>query len=290
MPDDRLNFSYHPDLQGATLLFGLSGWMDSGEVSTGTVEYLAEKMGARKLADFEPGDFYIYNFPGSMEISAVFRPFARIENGLVQALEEPTNTFYCSEKDNLILFQGKEPNLRWSEYADCILSVVADFNVSTLSFVGSVGSLIPHTREPRYMSTISHERLRPILDRNGLNPTNYMGPSSFQSYMAARSRRAGVDMISLVAQIPAYVQGRNVKSIESVVHKLSDILGFSADFSDLKILSAEFVRRLDQTVKERPELAEQIRRIEEAYDAEEGGSEPDDLQAWFEDQGIHFDQ
>src|SRR5262245_35096252 len=102
-----------PTLTNATLVLALTGWMDGGDASTGTVRRLVDLLGARPIADIDPEPFYVFNFPGTMEIAAQFRPAVRIEGGLVQALELPTNTFFCHEPAGLVLFLGKEPNLGW---------------------------------------------------------------------------------------------------------------------------------------------------------------------------------
>ena len=57
----QLTVHAHPKLTKSRMVIGLSGWMDGGEVSTGTLEYLADLFDARELASIAPDDFYIYN-------------------------------------------------------------------------------------------------------------------------------------------------------------------------------------------------------------------------------------
>jgi len=57
-----------PKLTHPRMVLGFSGWMDGGEVSTGTVNYLIDKLEASKFAEIDPEDFFLLNFPGSMEI------------------------------------------------------------------------------------------------------------------------------------------------------------------------------------------------------------------------------
>jgi hypothetical protein len=59
MLEDLARIHYRPEMRGARMVLGFSGWMDGGEVSTGTVDYLAGKLNARKLAGIVPGPFYI---------------------------------------------------------------------------------------------------------------------------------------------------------------------------------------------------------------------------------------
>ncbi len=113
---DLLRFLDRPALREATLVLAFDGWMDGGDVSTGTVQRLVDLLEAQQFAEIEPESFYIYNFPGSMELAALFRPRIEIEEGLVKSIALPAATFFCHQAANLVLFLGKEPNLRWTRF------------------------------------------------------------------------------------------------------------------------------------------------------------------------------
>ena len=114
--DDSLRVGDCPALDNATLVLAFTGWMDGGNVSTGTVERLVDLLGARPIAQIDPEPFYIYNFPGPMEVAALFRPYVEIEDGVLKSIAMPSSTFYCHEPARLVLFVGKEPNLNWRAY------------------------------------------------------------------------------------------------------------------------------------------------------------------------------
>src|ERR1700759_1996640 len=104
MPSPHLHFAARPRVTDGTLLLALTGWMDGGNVSTGTVRQLMEDRPAAEFARIEAGPFYIFNFPGSMEIASLFRPAAKYDDGLLVDLEMPTNVFHCDEANNLVFF------------------------------------------------------------------------------------------------------------------------------------------------------------------------------------------
>src|SRR3972149_7159873 len=143
MTTGKLNIFKKPKLKNPRLLMGLSGWMDGGEVSTGTIKYFIEKLGAERFADIQPEGFYIYSFPGSMEITVLFRPYTRKKDGLIEEYEVTANSFFYNEENNLILFLGKEPNMNWEEFAVYIFLLCVEFGVETLYFIGSVAGLVP---------------------------------------------------------------------------------------------------------------------------------------------------
>jgi proteasome assembly chaperone (PAC2) family protein len=255
-----------PGLDDATLVLAFTGWMDGGDVSTGTVRRLVDLLGARVIAEIDPEPYYIYNFPGSMELAALFRPAVKIEDGLVVSLDMPANTFYCHDPANLILFVGKEPNLHWQAFGDGVLEFAHRLGVRRVLFVGSFGGAVPHTREPRLYVTCSDAALLPEMERYGLRRTGYEGPGSFTSYLLTRATSAGLAMTSLVAEIPGYLQGRNPMSIEAVTRRLSKILRLPLDLETLRAESTEWELQVSRVVEQDKKLNKTVRQLEEAYD------------------------
>jgi len=289
MADGPLTILTQPSLKDARMVLGFSGWMDGGEVSTGTIDYLVAKLQAREIARIDPAEFYIYGIPGPMDALAMLRPHTQIEDGLITEFQAPTNTFFCSEEHNLVLFSGREPNLRWPEFADCMFELAARCSVSTIYFIGSVAGLVPHTREPRVFGSVSEPSLKAVLSQYGLRLSNYEGPASISTYMTDRSGREGYRMASLVAEIPAYVQAKNHRCIEAVVKRLAAMLDLQVTLDDLRAKGDRLEARLNEIIKSRPELAERIGQLEADYDHEVFDSQMGDLKDWLEQQGIRLD-
>ena len=289
MASDKLDIYKRPKFSNPRLLLGFSGWMDGGEVSTGSVKCFIDKLDARRFAEIEPTGFYIYSFPGSMEITALFRPHTQIKNGIIESYEIPENTFFYSEESNLILFLGKEPNLNWEDFSECMFSVCAEFGVEMIYFIGSVAGLVPHTREPRLLCSVSQTNLKETFQHYGVKFANYEGPASIVTYLMANCSKRDMKMVSLVAAIPAYVQGSNPKCIEAVTRRLAGMLELEMEFSDLTTISEEFEKKLHDVVQEQPELESNIHKLEEDYDNEIFNNELGDLKTWLEQQGIRVD-
>jgi hypothetical protein len=289
MAADGLRVHRPVRLEAGRMVMAFSGWMDGGDVSTGTVEWLVRKLDVAPVASIDPEGFYLYSFPGSMEISALFRPETKIEDGLVTEYEPPANLLWASAVHGLALFRGKEPNLNWRGFADCLFEFAAQAGIATCYFVGSVGGVVPHTREPRLMCSVSDPRLKPVLSQYGVGFTNYEGPASFSTHLLREARRHGIQMAGLVVEIPAYIQSTNPKCIEAVVRKLGAVLGLQLPLSELRELSATWEERLNELLEQKPELAKHIRKLEEAYDNEVFDTQMGDLKDWLEQQGIRVD-
>ncbi len=289
MSVQQLRIHVRPDLADSTLVLGLGGWMNGGEVSLGTLKLLGRSLGATRLAEIDPEPFYIYNMPGSMEVSALFRPHTVIQDGLVTEFTPPRNVFQYDAANRLILFRGKEPHLNWSDFAECLFAAARTFGASRVLFVGSYAGVVPHTRDPRMYASVSDPSLKDELEPHGVRFSDYEGPASFITYLTTQASKQAVPMAALVAEIPAYVQGTNPRCIEAVTRLLSAVLSLSIDLDELRSASNQFEARVNQAVAERPELQEMIRKMESDYDSELFETQMTDLKAWLEQRGIRLD-
>lgn len=289
MKPHPLQYDKLPKMPGARMVLALDGWMDGGEVSTGTLGWLIGQLGADEVAAMQPDPFYLVNFPGSMEVTAMFRPHVNIEDGQIETYQEPTNTFYLSKEHNLVMFQGEEPNNAWQLYTDCVFHVAKEIGVESIYFIGSFGGTVPHTREPRLFATVSEESIKPGLETLGIKFSNYEGPASVATHMLTRAKDAEMTMANLSAEIPAYIEGINAKSIEAVARKLAAILDLTLDFDKLRKNSDRWERKLTKAVSKKEELLEHIQKLEEDYDHEVFDTQMGDLKDFLKKQGVRVD-
>ncbi|MFT3788641.1 MAG: PAC2 family protein [Tepidisphaeraceae bacterium] len=268
MPDSPLTLVNVPHIPDATMVVALTGWMDGGLVSTGTVRHLMDRRKLTEVARIEPGGFYIDNFPGSMDIAAVFRPEVKYEGGLIKHFEFEKNTFHADEAAKLLFFVGREPNIDWPGYADLIFEVAQRVGVKRIVFMGSFGGTVPHTREPRLYGSVSSKELLPLLPKFGLRATDYEGPGSFAAYLLYLAPQRGMEMLSIAVEIPGYLQGPNPLSIEAVTRRLGGILDVEVDLAPLRKTSTEWELEVTEAIEKDEELAERVKKLEEEYDDE----------------------
>ena len=276
-PPPPLQYDDLPKMPGARMVVALDGWMDGGEVSTGTIGWLADQLGAIEVAQMDPDPFYLLNFPGSMEVTAMFRPHVDISDGVINEYQEPINVFYAAPEHNLVLFQGEEPNIAWQLYTDCVFHLAQEIGVETVYFIGSFGGMVPHTREPRLFATVSDSQMKPGLESLGIKFSNYEGPASVATHLLTRAEENGLKMANLSVEIPAYIEGLNAKSIEAVARKLAALLDLSLNFDKLRKTSDRWEAKLNKAVAEKEELAEHIEKLEEDYDHEVFDTQMGDL-------------
>jgi len=253
-------------LDNGTLLLALTGWMDGGLVSSGTVRQIMEGRQLVEMAQIEPSGYYIDNFPGSMEIATLFRPTVTYIDGLIANFEMPTNQFWADPANNMAFFVGKEPNLNWPGFGDCIFEICARMNIKRIIFMGSFGGSVPHTREPRMFGSVSDRKMLPMLAKHDLKPSNYEGPASFATYLLSRSPRHSIDMLSIAVEIPGYLHGANPLSIETVTRRISRLLNLPVDVNKLRQTSNTWEQEVSEAVEKDEELAETVRKLEVEYD------------------------
>jgi proteasome assembly chaperone (PAC2) family protein len=201
-----------------------------------------------------------------MEIAALFRPHIRIEDGIVTRIDMPTNTFYAHHTAKLVLFVGKEPNLNWRLFADGIFHLAREIGIKRVLFVGSFGGAVPHTRQPRMYVTVSDSALLPEMEKYGVRRTGYQGPGSFTSYLLHEAPKQKLEMASLVAEIPGYLQGTNPLSIEAVTRRLAKILQLPLDLDELRTAGTQWELQVTSAVEQNEEFAAKVRELEEQYD------------------------
>jgi len=164
-----------------------------------------------------------------------------------------------------------------------------EFGVKQIYFIGSVAGLVPHTREPRLLCSVSDTEIKERLQHFGVKFSDYEGPASFITYMITKCNARDISMASIVATVPAYVQGQNPKCIEAVTRRLTGILEVHIELDELRHIGDDFERRLSDALQEQPELASTINKLEEDYDNEIFDSEMGDLKTWLQQQGIRLD-
>ena len=274
--DDLLRIHEPVPLPDGTLVLAFTGWMDGGDASTGTVRRFVEHLSAPAVAEIEPDPFYIFNFPGPMELAALFRPHIAIEGGLIEKVQLPASTFYAHAAARLALFIGREPNLRWPTYRDCIFRFARETGVTRILFVGSFGGAVPHTREPRMFITCSDRDMLPEMEKYVVGRTDYKGPGSFSSYLLTEAPAAGLKMASLIAEIPGYLQGTNPACLLAIARRLATILGVAVDLNELRQAATNWEMEVSSAVEQKEDLEQTVRQLEEDYDRrlieqEEGG-------------------
>jgi proteasome assembly chaperone (PAC2) family protein len=257
-----------PQLIAPYILVGMKGWLNAGEISTGSIDYLQRKLDARKFAYIETQGFYIYQIP-SLSPELTMRPHAQIKDGVVMKLDIPQNDFFfwkSGSDHDLILFLGVEPNLGWPEYCQSILDVARQFHAPRIYSLGAVFDQVPHTRETRIRASVSHPRLKDEL-KTFAGFTNYEGPCSFTTMLLDMGNNQEIEVAGISARTPLYIKDLNYKVCYDLLKNILTMSGLRIDLSDLRQSSQNMLERMDSAFSENSTALAELKKMEEVFDA-----------------------
>ena len=127
----------------------------------------------------------------------------------------------------------------------------------------------PHTRAPRLSAIATDAALLNALRPYDIEPHDYDGPASIQTYLLAHCQEVGVEGIGLWAGTPSYISGLYPRVTQVMLEFLSRYLPLSLELGAFEEQTAELESSLHEQIDSSPELAEYIKRLEHAYDTEE---------------------
>jgi proteasome assembly chaperone (PAC2) family protein len=252
-----------PKLKEPYLVAGFSGWPNAGEVATGAVGYLKDKLQATRFAELSPEDYYDFTSQ---------RPTAVVEGGSLKALSFPAHEFFYwkrkKREHDLILLLGSEPHLRWLHFCQALLETAKGLGVVRVITLGGLFDRLPHTREPRITGVVNRARLKEGLGRLGIELTDYRGPSSFYSTLLVACARRRMDALSIWGHVPHYISVANPQVCLALVDKLAGVLNLELDLSDLEGPARELGRVLDRLMAQNSQLKGHVEMLEKEYGRE----------------------
>ena len=273
-----------PTLNKPYLIIGFEGWPNAAEVSSFALQHLIDSLEAKKFASIPTENFY--------QISSL-RPMAVIKEGRLIELKSPGNHFYYVKNplsNDLILFYGVEPHLRWNIFADLILDLAERFHVMQIFTIGGTYDYIPHTYPPMVSALFNHEELREKVIQAGLELTEYSGPISIHTFILEAAKKRDLKAVSLWGHAPQYLQTKNVKVACSVLKRLIDLTQIEVDLSELENASEYFEQQVNHLVEQDPKLQEIISKLEEFYKGSEKISEAQEKEAGVKEDKVVYIQ
>lgn len=227
--------------QKASMIIGLSGWANAGEVSTSSVRYLIDKLKAKRLGEIEPGRFYIYQLN---------RPQVFVKKGLIEGYQNIENQIFYwrneSDKNGLIFLLGAEPHLNWPAYAKVVLDFAEHVGSKRIYTIG--GYLIDlYAERPIITGSTNNDRIIAELKQAGVELIDYRGPTSIYSEILWRGKSLGIDVVSLWCAVPLYTRGVYPKAAYQLLLKLTSLLGVKVDLEEIRQKAEAFESHLAKT-------------------------------------------
>jgi proteasome assembly chaperone (PAC2) family protein len=264
--NNSLIFHETPDLVHPYILISYRGWLNAGEIGTGSIDFLRRKLNAGKFASIDTRNFYIWQVPG-FDPAQIMRPHAVVEKGLVKSLDEPANEFFfwkSNAQNDLILFTGYEPNLAWPEFTSAILSVAKRYKARRIYTLGGVYDQVPHTRATSIYAVLSLPEMKHEFQSFPL--LNYTGPCSFSTLLVNHAGKENIEAASIVARVPQYIETFNEKIACELLEKVFSHTSLHIDLSDLKKTGDAVNEIMDKDFLHNKTALAQLRKLEKRYD------------------------
>ena len=251
------------------MIVAFEGWNDAGDASSSAVRWFGDRWEASPFADIDPEEFFDFTS---------IRPEVRLEDG-ERVIDWPTNQFLAGTAPgsdlDVILLQGVEPQLRWRTFSDVVLEVAETFDASMIVSLGALLAEVPHSRPVSVVGTAYDQQ---VVDRLGLQQSNYEGPTGIVGVLHSRCREAGRPSASLWAAVPTYVPGApSPKATLALVQKTAALLDVEVLTTDLEIAAASYERQIDELVDDDDETRAYVSALEQRHDESADGDTPGDL-------------
>jgi predicted ATP-grasp superfamily ATP-dependent carboligase len=244
-------------LRNPVLIAAFEGWNDAGEAATAGVEHLERVWNGESVAALDPDEYYDFQ---------VNRPLVSVDEDGLRSIEWPTTRLSVASLDDrdVVLLRGIEPNMRWRAFCAELLSVATDLGCEQVITLGALLADVPHTRPvPVTVSASDPDQA----ERLGLEPSRYEGPTGIVGVFQDAATRAGLDAVSLWAAVPHYVaQSPCPKATLVLLQRVEDHLGLPVPMGDLAEQAEAWQHGVDELAEEDSDVAEYVRRLEEARD------------------------
>lgn len=229
-----------------SLIIGLDGWGNAGEASTMSVSYLIEKLKAKEVGEIGSDEFYNYQ---------ISRPLVSIEGGLVRRYDKLRNILYEWKGDRIvIILKGVEPHLNWSKYVDKIFEYCVKYEVKEIYTLGGYLVDLTYGRVSAVSGSTNNPEKIEELKRCGVELANYEGATSVYSEILWRSRKYGIDTVSLWVATPVYMGNRNPAAALHLLKTLICLSNLKVDLSEMIRAVRRFKAELVKEAEENPKL------------------------------------
>jgi hypothetical protein len=245
-----------PILRSPVAIAAFEGWNDAADSSTAAVEHLEDVWSAKTVARIDPEEFYDFQ---------VNRPVVSQGEGEARRIEWPTTRFaVASPPDSdvdVVLIRGIEPSTRWRTFCEDVLELCRSLEVTRVVLLGALLADVPYARPLPISGSASDSG---DIERFGLTPTRYEGPTGIVGVLHDACQRAELDAVSFWVHVPHYANNPPCpKATLALLHRVEEVLDIPVPMADLAEESAQWEERLRTAAEQDGELAEYVRELEE---------------------------
>ena len=255
-------FYQAPDLIDPVLVIALDGWVDAGYGMRNAAEIMAPDDQVDLVASFD-ADLLVDH--------RARRPTMTVRDGLVDEISWPTISIQVVrdlDQQEFLMLHGPEPDFRWQAFCTSVDDLVKQLGVARIVSIGAYPAAVPHTRPVRLSATGTSPDL---IERFGSPQGTLEVPAGISAALAKRFEAAGLETVSVWAQVPHYASGSPYPAATaSLFQGMLAVTGLRFDPAPLIAQGLEVSRRLDAMIAQNAGHQRLLGRLESAYDASVG--------------------
>lgn len=245
--------------KGIPLVLALSGVSDPGGVVAQLDAFLWDKCEPEELVRFDADLLLDYR---------ARRPMITFdEDHFVDYAPEELLLTLCRDQlgSPFLLLSGFEPDFRWEQFADTVLMLADEFEVSVTVWAHAIPMPVPHTRPLR--ATVSGTREDLIEARSVWKPTTKL-PASVTHLLEYRLYSLGEEVVGFAILVPHYLSGNEYPDV--LLFALDSVMsatGLIFDTDSVHETARQFRAQVDAQIADSEESGEMLRGLEARYDA-----------------------
>ena len=241
----------------------LTGFTDAGSVVSATVSHLRENADLRTLGSFDNDVLLDYR---------ARRPIITFDRDHLTDYRPPRLEIALAHDvlgQQFLLVSGYEPDFAWETFAETVIDVAEEHDVSSVTWLHAIGMPVPHTR-PLGVS-LSGNRHELIEALSVWQPHTQI-PATAAHLLEYRFAEAGFPVVGIVMLVPHYLaESEYPGAILAGLEKLTAATGLVFATQEYVDAGVGFVAKVDEQVAESDDLHRMVTNLEERYDAYRSG-------------------
>ena len=262
MSNELVTVQQLPDVVDPVLVVALDGWVDAGYGMRNAAEIMIDSNEAVLVASFD-SDLLIDH--------RARRPTMTVRDGRVDDISWPAirlEVLSDLDERKFLMLHGPEPDFRWQAFCTAVDELVQQLGVARVVSLGAYPAAVPHTRPVRLSATGTTQDL---IERFGSFQGTLEVPAGISAALAKRFEAAGLETVSVWAQVPHYASGSPFPaSTAALIQGLRAVTELRFDPAPLIAEGLEVSRRLDTMIAQNASHKRLLGQLEGAYDTTMG--------------------
>lgn len=248
------------ELEGATLLVTLDGWIDAGFAAAAVRSQLEVVDELVTVAVFDTDALLDHR---------ARRPTMHLADGVTTGLTWPSIELRAGtslDGREFFMLVGAEPDHSWRAFSEAVVELADDLGVATVVGLGAYPAPVPHTRPTGVVGTALDRGTAQLL---GFVPGRIDVPAGVQAAIEQRAGAEGLHAYGLWAQVPHYAAAMPYPAAALAVLQALERKPTQLRFDpgELPELAESTRERLDGLVANSDEHVAMVRQLEAQVDA-----------------------